>query len=232
MWRQSTEATPALDVNRLPIPWLNFRAGQPQDRPGLRHDLAADPLLADQGPYAAGRVGVLLGDTLRRRRSHLDSQRTVPGARPLRTQWSVIFEKGPAGPTHSLGRCKSGAPDGEEKRQRDRERVAQMKKRLWNDLERYISRIVMRGVLFGAVDKIVCRLADDATETKWENGMYMASTGVFQALPRWTRAEYFQSQSRPIAMLLSHSCCFSGFNWRPAKGQCPLATYPCIPQKR
>jgi hypothetical protein len=48
--------------------------------------------------------------------------------------------------------------------------VEQSKKRLRNDLEDYISIIVNRGVLFGAVDRIVCRSADDddGDATKWD----------------------------------------------------------------
>ncbi|KAJ7816939.1 hypothetical protein B0H14DRAFT_3877659 [Mycena olivaceomarginata] len=50
------------------------------------------------------------------------------------------------------------------------EPVEQSKKRLRNDLEDYISIIVNRGVLFGAVDRIVCRSADDddGDATKWD----------------------------------------------------------------
>ncbi|KAJ7816937.1 hypothetical protein B0H14DRAFT_2843706 [Mycena olivaceomarginata] len=50
------------------------------------------------------------------------------------------------------------------------EPVEKSKKRLRKGLEGYISMIVNRGVLFGAVDRIVCRSADDddGDATKWD----------------------------------------------------------------
>ncbi|KAF8187028.1 hypothetical protein K438DRAFT_1765177 [Mycena galopus ATCC 62051] len=42
------------------------------------------------------------------------------------------------------------------------------KKRLRGDFEQYISRLVEQGILFGAIDKVVCRSADgDGEETTW-----------------------------------------------------------------
>lgn len=49
------------------------------------------------------------------------------------------------------------------------ERLAKMQKRLCRLLQRYISVVVERGVLSGAVDKIVCRSADDDGDViKWD----------------------------------------------------------------
>ncbi|KAJ7716095.1 hypothetical protein B0H14DRAFT_646278 [Mycena olivaceomarginata] len=49
------------------------------------------------------------------------------------------------------------------------ERLAKMQKRLCRLLQRYISVVVERGVLSGAVDKIVCRAADDDGDViKWD----------------------------------------------------------------
>ncbi|KAF8135980.1 hypothetical protein K438DRAFT_1882058 [Mycena galopus ATCC 62051] len=51
----------------------------------------------------------------------------------------------------------------------DKESVDSTEKRLRGDLEQHISRLVEQGVLFGAVDKIVCRPADSGgTETNWD----------------------------------------------------------------
>ncbi|KAJ6488005.1 hypothetical protein C8R45DRAFT_930200 [Mycena sanguinolenta] len=50
----------------------------------------------------------------------------------------------------------------------DPKKVAASKKKLWPDLQRCISRVVDRGVLFGAVDKIVCQWTDDGDTVGWE----------------------------------------------------------------
>jgi hypothetical protein len=61
-------------------------------------------------------------------------------------------------------------PDPEEQPTKGHWPVEKSKKRLRNSLEGYISMIVDRGVLFGAVDRIVCRSADDdhSDATKWD----------------------------------------------------------------
>ncbi|KAF8138074.1 hypothetical protein K438DRAFT_725594 [Mycena galopus ATCC 62051] len=92
----------------------------------------------------------------------------------------VLARKTPLG-THIhldmlIVRIRVVEPDPEEQRAKGREpypqsTVIELKKWLYEDLKRYISRVVDRGLLFGAVDKIVCRLTDDYdTEkvTEWD----------------------------------------------------------------
>ncbi|KAF7344623.1 hypothetical protein MSAN_01944600 [Mycena sanguinolenta] len=49
-----------------------------------------------------------------------------------------------------------------------RESEVERKKELWPDVQRCISWVVDRGLLFGAVYKIVCEWADDGDRVKWE----------------------------------------------------------------
>ncbi|KAF7344604.1 hypothetical protein MSAN_01942600 [Mycena sanguinolenta] len=54
----------------------------------------------------------------------------------------------------------------------DQAEVDALKQQLWQELKMYVTQVVDRGVLFGAVDKIVCRWADDGSdngvECQWE----------------------------------------------------------------
>ncbi|KAJ6487989.1 hypothetical protein C8R45DRAFT_995103 [Mycena sanguinolenta] len=64
-------------------------------------------------------------------------------------------------------------PDPEERRAEgrapySRATIMELKKWLCGDLKRYISLVVDRGLLFGAVDKILCRWPDQSDATEWE----------------------------------------------------------------
>jgi hypothetical protein len=71
-------------------------------------------------------------------------------------------------------RIRAVAPDpGEGRAQRrghyDQEAIDDKNNALRRDLERFIPMIISRGVLFGAVDKIVCRSAtNDGDMTQWD----------------------------------------------------------------
>ncbi|KAF7351188.1 hypothetical protein MSAN_01549800 [Mycena sanguinolenta] len=64
-------------------------------------------------------------------------------------------------------------PDPEEQRAKGRAPYSQatimeLEKWLCGDLKRYIALVVDRGLLFGAVDKILCRWPDQSEATEWE----------------------------------------------------------------